>query len=303
MNRLFSLNTCRSLVRCAGTKGETSQFLQGLITNDINHLSKDNSCIYALFLGRNGRVLYDSIVYKTSSQDLEKDEFLIECDNSIVPNLIKHLKIYRIRKNIDISISDEHDLYCFDAESPQSSSSELRLFSDPRLKSIGSRIIAQKGFDVKNNLKLNEASNDDYVQHRYKLGICEGVIDLPPDKALPLESNCDYMHGVSFHKGCYIGQELTARTHHTGVIRKRLMPLFFENEIKFKSDEPVEIRNEEGTSLGKVRNVIGKYGLGLVRIEPAMNAKEINFNENKLKTEKPFWWPKEADKTPQVNKK
>jgi transferase CAF17, mitochondrial len=305
MNRLFSLNLTRSLIRCAGAKTETSQFLQGLITNDINHLTTEgNSSIYALFLSRGGRVLYDSIIYKLQSKDADKDEYLIECDTSVVPNLTKHLKLYRVRKKIDITLSDEHDLWCIDGKSAQQSSNdELKYFPDPRLKQIGSRIIAAKGVDVKNILKSEEASNEDYISHRYQLGICEGIIDLPPDKALPLESNCDYMHGVSFHKGCYIGQELTARTHHTGVIRKRLMPLFFENVVKFQPDDSAGLKDEGGNSLGKVRNVVGKVGLGLVRIEKAMAAKEIKYNENILRTEKPSWWPVEADKNPQIDRK
>lgn len=298
MNRLFSLNVSRSLVRCAGAKEETSQFLQGLVTNDINHLTKDKSCIYTLFLSRGGRVLYDSIIYKTPSKDAEKDEYLIECDSSVVPNLTKHLKLYRVRKKIDISISDEHDLWCLEGtEKEMKISNELKCFSDPRLKSLGSRILSTKGVDVKSKLNANEYPIEDYIMHRYEHGICEGVIDLPPDKALPLESNCDYMHGVSFHKGCYIGQELTARTHHTGVVRKRLMPLFFDKVIAFKSDDAVDLKTDEGNALGKVRNVVGQIGLGLVRIEQAMAAKEILLNGNKLRTEKPFWWPKEAAKS------
>ena len=66
---------------------------------------------------------------------------------------------------------------------------------------------------------------------RYKLGVCEGSEEIPTAKATPLEFNLEYMHGVSFHKGCYLGQELTARTHHTGVIRKRIMPVKLSRKV------------------------------------------------------------------------
>lgn len=208
MNRLASLNLSRSLIRCAGAKTETSQFLQGMVTNDIQHLSKEPSGIYALFLNKAGRILYDSIIYRVPTPDPEKETFLIECDSSIAANLAKHLKLYRVRRKIDISISDEHDLWSYqgNAEDLQSSKDLLQVI-DPRLADIGSRIVSSKGFDLEKSLgKVQTMSFEDYTEHRYKLGICEGVVDLPPEKGFPLEANCDYMHGVSFHKGCYIGK-------------------------------------------------------------------------------------------------
>ena len=303
MNRLFSLSLSRSLIRCAGAKTETSQFLQGMITNDMNHLSNGSPCIYALFLNKAGRILYDSIIYKTPSSDDTKDAFLIECDSSIASNLSKHLKLYRVRKKIDISLSDEHDLWCLNGSLNTESSSNLQAFADPRLKDIGLRIIAAKSSNVKDTIgSVQEGTLDDYTKHRYKLGICEGVIDLPPEKCFPLESNCDFMHGVSFHKGCYIGQELTARTHHTGVIRKRIMPLTFDKPIVLKPEEPVDIKSEDNKVVGKVRNVIGQHGLGLLRLEEALAATQLHLNENKCRTERPYWWPVEAEKTSRLTK-
>lgn len=100
------------------------------------------------------------------------------------------------------------------------------------------------------------------------------------------------MNGVSFHKGCYIGQELTARTHHTGVVRKRLMPIIFDKPISVNSSEVADVKDEEKKSVGKLRNISGIYGLGLMRVEQAMAAKELTINENICRIEKPSWWPK-----------
>lgn len=304
MNRLFSLSLSRSLIRCTGAKTETSQFLQGMVTNDVNHLSSQSSCIYALFLNKGGRVLYDSIIYKTSGPEDDRESFLIECDASVANTLAKHLKLYRVRRKIDITVSDELDLWCLQgSKEAVNPTSELSVFTDPRLKDVGLRLISHKNQNIKQILSdVQEGSIEDYAAHRYKLGICEGVVDLPPEKCSPLESNCDYMHGVSFHKGCYIGQELTARTHHTGVVRKRLMPLFFEKPINFKLDEPVDVKNEENGAMGKVRNVIGQTGLGLLRIEQVLAAKQLTLNENRLRTEKPSWWRVEADKKSKLTK-
>lgn len=308
MNRLFSLKLSRSLIRCVGAKTETSQFLQGMITNDMNHLSGTSSCIYALFLNKAGRVLYDTIIYKSPAQDKDKESFLIECDSTVTSNLAKHLKLYRVRRKIDVTVSDEHDLWCFEGSNLGSNdklltSSSASVHQDPRLKDMGHRIIATKDYNLRESFnEVQEGALEDYIKHRYKLGICEGTVDLIPEKSFPLESNCDYMHGISFHKGCYIGQELTARTHHTGVVRKRLMPLIFDKPIKFKADEPVDVKNEENNSVGKVRNVIDETGLGLMRIDQALAATQLSLNENKCRTEKPNWWPIEAEKTSRLTK-
>ncbi|KAG5670144.1 hypothetical protein PVAND_000426 [Polypedilum vanderplanki] len=300
MNRLFSINFSRSLIRCSGKNNDASQFLQGMITNDMQLLSSEigyKKCIYTLFLNKLGRILYDSIIYKFPSTSKEEELFLIECDKNVANNLIRHLKLYRVRRKIDIILSDEHDLYCFHSQN----SNDLKLsngskyFLDPRLKDIGARIITNKNHNLKDDIGCDvvEGSNEEYISHRYKLGICEGIVDLPPEKAFPLESNCDYMNGVSFHKGCYLGQELTARTHHTGVIRKRIMPLIFEMPIKM--NDSIDVNNEDKKSVGKLRNISEIYGLGLMRVEQALAAKELSYNENKCMIKKPFWWPDDSN--------
>jgi transferase CAF17, mitochondrial len=201
MNRLFSLNRHRSLIRCSGK--ETSQFLQGQITNDMQLLIEQGSCIYTLFLNKLGRILYDSIIYKHPQKiTTDKEEFLIECDTEVVNNLVKNLKLYRVRRKIDISLSEEYDLWCFLSSNNQhiSSTDKIFMYDDPRLKGIGARVITQKDdSNLKTILKDVTIGNyNDYTTHRYQLGVGEGVIDFPPEKSFPLEANCDYMNGVSF---------------------------------------------------------------------------------------------------------
>ncbi|XP_011500948.1 PREDICTED: putative transferase CAF17 homolog, mitochondrial isoform X2 [Ceratosolen solmsi marchali] len=134
------------------------------------------------------------------------------------------------------------------------------------------------------------------LSFRYKLGIGEGVQDLLFGVSFPLEINCDYLHGLSFHKGCYIGQELTARTHHTGVIRKRLMPLIFNNinGKNFEYDE--KIINDNGNIVGKIRGYVGTVGLGLMRIGETIASKTLFVKGCTLKIVKPQWWPQESPK-------
>ena len=101
------------------------------------------------------------------------------------------------------------------------------------------------------------------------------------------------MHGVSFHKGCYIGQELTARTHHTGVVRKRLMPLELSEPIKTPTEE---ILDSDGKTAGKVRSTIGKSGLGLLKVDQVLANPNLTISGVASKTWKPSWWPIEAKK-------
>ncbi|KAF2901386.1 hypothetical protein ILUMI_04797 [Ignelater luminosus] len=321
----------RSLLRVSGS--EASDFLQGLITNDIHHLEHGVGSMYTMFLNTKGRVMYDSIIYRTS----EDNSFLIECDKQVLGTLQKHLKMYKVKRKIDVtSLENEFNVYALfnpgkvirNDKSKNDSSSQkldglivpctslkenlsetsntckiyrdLLIYRDPRTVNLGTRIIAPVTSDIQKQIsEIFSISDKPTIEHtyrwfRYNLGVGEGINDLPPGNCFPLEANCDYLHGVSFHKGCYIGQELTARTHHTGVVRKRLMPLHFSKIVTKLPNENTIMH--ENVNLGKIRGVEGNVGLGLLRIAKALEFKEITVGDGIAITEKPSWWPLEAPK-------
>lgn len=311
----------RSLIRVNGQ--QVSDYLQGLITNDINHLSnKSNSCMYTMFLNTKGRILYDAIIYKFE----DNETYYIECDDQALEPLQRHLQLYRVRRKISVdcvsykyqvyslfntanlgqnTTEDDHmtldgGILCSDLKMESSKlHKNLKLFKDPRVRALGFRVITDVNTDIKNEIcdivdvTQPKEPHKCYKSLRYGLGIGEGLQDHPVGASFALECNCDYLHGVSFHKGCYIGQELTARIHHTGVVRKRLMPLFF---TKVPSMLPKEEITHDKVSLGKFRGIQGNVGLALLRINEVLDLGEIPIGDGSAKVRRPAWWPVEATK-------
>ena len=108
----------------------------------------------------------------------------------------------------------------------------------------------------------------------------------------------DYLHGVSFHKGCYLGQELTARTHHTGVIRKRILPLRLAEDLSdsvISNLEEHDVLTDKGKKAGKLRRVEGRLGLGLLRLKETFGAERLTLNGITVEASRPAWWPAVED--------
>uniref|UniRef100_A0A8D0FYR9 Iron-sulfur cluster assembly factor IBA57, mitochondrial n=1 Tax=Sphenodon punctatus TaxID=8508 RepID=A0A8D0FYR9_SPHPU len=313
----------RALLRVQGRETET--FLQGLLTNDVARLAAGGAASppatppaalpplraqYAHALNVQGRCLYDVILYRIHETQEEEPTILLECDSTILDSLEKHLKLYKIRRKINIAPCVDLSLW---ALIPQGHSGDmypnldscagkaLVFTPDPRVDVMGWRLITRK---EENPLEIVPGSHmgdvKDYHRHRYKQGIPEGVKDIPPGVALPLESNLAYMNGISFTKGCYIGQELTARTHHMGVIRKRLLPVQLSAPVPSGGiPEGTEIVTESGKSAGKYRAGGDNFGIALLRLANISEPLRLKMPGNasvELTTSIPTWWPKPPNK-------
>ena len=207
---------------------DCTSFLQGLVTNDI--INRDTISSYNAILSPNGRYLYDCFV---TSMDLNKNEYLIETDKNTIPQILKYFKKYKLRSKVKFEDkSDEYRVWSI-LTSPKSIKStfesinnknEQRIcYIDPRYDGLGIRVILNKNeiphFISDNFVPIGE---DFYNSLKCIYGIPTNSIDLISDKTIILESNLSYLNGISFTKGCYVGQELIARTHFRGQIRKRL---------------------------------------------------------------------------------
>ncbi|KAG7455280.1 hypothetical protein MATL_G00255100 [Megalops atlanticus] len=297
----------RTLIKVQGQ--DTGSFLQGLITNDIELLTKAKQpALYAHLLNVQGRTLFDIIIYSLKEQKEGDTSLLLECDSTVKDSIQKHLKVYRIRRKVAVSVCPDLSLWAVlpqdregfrREECPELTAPEKALVwtADPRSEAMGWRLVAENQV---NPLELigdsQQGETEDYHRHRYTIGLPEGVKDLPPGVALPLESNLVYMQGISFSKGCYIGQELTARTHHTGVVRKRLMPVHLSAPAQ-GLEEGADLLTEAGKPAGKHRASLGDLGLSLVRLAHARDPLLLKLSEDTtvtLKASVPDWWPKDA---------
>ncbi|XP_014520665.1 putative transferase At4g12130, mitochondrial [Vigna radiata var. radiata] len=182
------------------------------------------------------------------------------------------------------------------------SDSGWQWFKDPRLTSLGFRGIFPSNITPPLIVVDKETDEKNFLMWRIEKGVAEGSTEIPKGDAVPLEYNLAGLNAISFGKGCYVGQELIARTHHRGVIRKRIVPLrFLDNDGKELVSKVIPgsevINTTSGKKAGTVTTVLGCRGLGLLRLEEALkrsSALSIQGQEDvKVVASRPDWWPSE----------
>ncbi len=239
----------------------------------------------------------DAFIYSTST---ERASYIIECDALALSVLEQHLRRYKLRSAFQLSVaSDQATVLAMwdDAEtslcaapfvdSHHDSAPSVLLSSclDTRHPHMGSRLLVRNTAEAWRDLPLLRSSvsintMEQYTMRRMQLGVPEGVVDLGVAESIPLEANLDLMGGIHFHKGCYLGQELVARTHFTGVIRKRILPVRVkraetghpspDGEESLAWPQPgSDIVDSQGKSIGKVRSALKGVGLAMLRLEHA----------------------------------
>ena len=286
--------TSRSLVHISGR--DTFKYLQSYTTNNLARPRSQ----YTAFLSAQGRILYDCFIYLDPGASTDgQPACMLECDAVQRDELVAHLKRYKLRSKFVLREVDSDELSAYAIASGPDSSDDSPLKQslasthhqlDPRAPGLGTRALLRPDSPLLSTLASTSLSS--YARKRYVRGVAEGAGELVPGSALPMESNLDHCNGVDFHKGCYLGQELTVRTYHTGVIRKRILPVRLfprdggggqppaELESDLDTDAAMEIdapetkpevrwRGVEGRNAraGKLLASVGDVGIALLKLD------------------------------------
>ncbi|KAK1729670.1 folate-binding protein YgfZ [Colletotrichum acutatum] len=310
----YAALSSRRLISVAGA--DAAKFLQGVITGNIasEAARARKSGFYAAFLNATGRVLHDVFIYPdlaglgggaAAESEQAGTRFLIEVDANEAERLAKHIKRYKLRAKLTVRLlaADEATVWHAwnDSGKPITTDAALMdtMTKDPRTPGLGYRVV--QGGDAAAappglSLDLDVTTEDSYTIRRYLQGVAEGQDEVIREHALPQETNMDYMNGIDYHKGCYVGQELTIRTKHRGVVRKRILPCMIYDvdraapqTLQYRTDADQDAANrgpegglpaesipretsigrsgKKGRSAGKWLKGIGNVGLGLCRLE------------------------------------
>lgn len=239
------------------TGEDARKLLVGITTNDINLLDTQPA-IYAGLLSPQGKVLFDFLV---SMQD---GSFFLDVAAEKAAELTKRLLMYRLRAKADIR--DESGKLCVLTMWGKGVRNDCNPgFADPRHTALGLRIVsdlrsAADDIACSNGIETSEA---DYHAHRISLGIPEGGKDYDYGDAFPHEANFDLINGVSFDKGCYVGQEIVARMQHRGTVRKRVVRVHAPSELP--ATRPDVMMGD--VAIGRMGSVAGKIGLAMLRLD------------------------------------
>jgi tRNA-modifying protein YgfZ len=246
---------------------DRASFLQGLVSNDTTRISSERA-IYAALLTAQGKYLHDFMLVEHG------ETILLDGEAARLADLKRRLTMYRLRAKA--TIDERADLAVAavwgagmlgltDEPGAARAFGDGMAFVDPRLAALGARVILPRE-TIRQTLAEAGAVEADFAEYdrlRLGLGVPDGSRDLVLDKSILLEAGFDELNGVDWQKGCYIGQELTARTKYRGLIKKRLFPV----RIDGPAPEPGAIISLEGHEAGEMRSSRDGMGLALLRLE------------------------------------
>ncbi|MEX2299047.1 MAG: folate-binding protein, partial [Dongiaceae bacterium] len=221
----YFLSNSRGVLSVAGE--DRHAFLQGLVSNDVMQATADRA-IWTAFLTPQGKYLHDFFIVEIG------DRFLLDCEADRRQDLLRRLSLYKLRSRVTVADADGEQavalvfgdgaLDALDLPAEPGSAKPFGngvAYVDPRLPALGVRTILPR-VEIDQAMKsagIEPGNPDDYDRRRIALGVPDGSRDLKVEKAILLENGFDELHGIDWDKGCYMGQELTARTHYRGLVR------------------------------------------------------------------------------------
>lgn len=277
--RNFTVLEARGLLAVSGA--DAGAFLQNLISNDMGRVSPDRT-IYGTLLTPQGKFLHDFFVAAHPARD---GAYLLDTEAGRLDDLERRLGMYRLRADVALERAPP-DWAVFAAFGdgaapalglgPEAGATAARAdgvaFVDPRLAALGVRAAGAASATAR-SLEASgfaRTGSGAYDELRLSLGVPDGSRDILVEKSFPLECNLDDLNAIDYDKGCYVGQELTARTHHRATIRKRLFPVTADRTLPGIGAKITL----DGKEVGEMRSSAGRGGLALLRIESLKSARE-----------------------------
>ena len=285
----FCLLPYRGVIAVGGP--DRVDFLQGLISNDATKAGPGKA-IWAALLTPQGRFLNDMFVV-----DGGNDTLLLETERERAPALARKLTLHKLRSKVTVedrsAAMEVAVVFGGDAAKALAIDGAVA-FADPRLPELGLRVLAPAGqaASLLAARGFAAASLDAYDALRIGLGVPDGSRDLPVEKAILLESGFDELHGIDWDKGCYMGQELTARTKYRGLVRKRLLPVKVEGPLP----APGTAVLSDGKDVGEIRSGSGDRAIAMLRLE-ALGKGDFTADQAKIVPQVPSWMRLEEETT------
>jgi folate-binding protein YgfZ len=254
----------------AVTGPEARSFLQGLITNDVERLAPGQG-VYAALLTPQGKILFDFFLVEGDAA------ILIDCLAVSRDALLKRLSMYKLRAKVTLEPRDQLAVL---AEWNGGHARYTVAYPDPRMPALGTRAVVAKG-----EMQVGLLPAAAYRNHRLSLGVPEGS-DFGSDKMFALDADLDELHAVDFEKGCYIGQELTARMKHRGTARKRLLAV--TGTCLPGPDTSVRAGDKD---IGEITAAYGDRGFALIRLDRLEEAHgaPVSAGSSVVELSKPAW--------------
>jgi hypothetical protein len=266
---------------------DARHFLQGIITNDMD-LSDSQPALHAGLLSPQGKILFDFFVVATP------EGFCLETSRAKSAELAARLKMYKLRSKVEIT--DASPDYTIAAiwggeYAPRGEGTPPVWFADPRLPGLGYRELTTLRSDwaLGGDPSSDSATQEEYHAHRIGLGVPEGGRDYAFGDAFPHEALFDQLHGVSFEKGCYVGQEVVSRMQNRGTARRRIVPVLAHAALP-ATGAPI---SAAGVEIGRLGSTAGSRGLAEIRIDRVAEFKAkgevLRAGDVEIEIELPSW--------------
>ena len=289
--RLYCELPARGVIEIAGE--HRVEFLQGLVSNDVTKASAERA-IYAALLTAQGRYLFDFFIVARG------DALYLDTEAARLAELQRRLSVYKLRAKVslrdaspDVAVATAWGDGTGDTLGISNPGAAREFaggvaYIDPRLNSLGVRFLLPRDrLDAIAQAGFARGDADAYDRHRLTLGVPDGTRDLMPEKALPMESGFDELGAIDWQKGCYMGQELTARMKYRALVKKRLLPVALDGAAV-----PGTAIMQGDSEAGELLSSRDGRGLALLRldaVELAQNGADLMAGAARVTPEKPGW--------------